>query len=85
MNAIKTCVVSTKLTEPQRNHTTAIDQEPIDTVRDLKQRPGAGIVQYGSARYPRAHCPGLLDELHIDVLSCVPSTGRFDTPPDPYC
>ena len=56
MNAITKYVVSTSLTEPEWANTTVIHHDPIETIRDLKQQPGANIVQYGSV--PPARPPG---------------------------
>ena len=52
MNAITKYVVSTSLTEPEWANTTVIHHDPIETIRDLKQQPGANIVQYGCSRRP---------------------------------
>jgi len=92
MNALPKYVVSTTLTDPQWHNTTVIDHEPIDTIRDLKQQPGADIVQYGFG--PLAHAlmaEGLLDELRlwvhpffigtgtaVDLLYRPGSSGTFD-------
>jgi dihydrofolate reductase len=92
MNAIPKYVVSTTLTDPQWHNTTIIDHDPIDTIRDLKQQPGADIVQYGFG--PLSHAlmaAGLLDELRLwvhpffvgtgtasDVLYRAGSSGTFD-------
>ncbi len=48
MNSSRKYVVSTTLREPEWNNTTVIDHDPIDTIRDLKQGPGADMVQYGA-------------------------------------
>lgn len=92
MNALPKYVVSTTLTDPQWHNTTVIDHDPIDTIRDLKQQPGADIVQYGFG--PLSHAllvAGLLDELRLwvhplfagtgtpdDLLYRAGSSGRFD-------
>jgi dihydrofolate reductase len=92
MNAIGKYVVSTTLTDPQWNQTTVIDHDPIDAIRELKQKPGADIVQYGFG--PLAHAlmaAGLLDELRLwlhpffvgtgtasDLLYRTGSAGTFD-------
>ena len=92
MNAITKYVVSTSLTEPEWANTTVIHHDPIETIRDLKQQPGANIVQYGFGSL--AHdlmTNGLLDELRLWVhpffvgtstaaglLHRPGSTGMFD-------
>jgi dihydrofolate reductase len=92
MNAIPKYVVSTTLTDPQWHNTTVIDRDPIDTIRNLKQQPGADIVQYGFG--PLSHAlmaAGLLDELRLwvhpffvgsgtadDLLYRAGSSGAFD-------
>jgi dihydrofolate reductase len=76
MNALPKYVVSTTLTDPAWNNTTVIDRDPIDTIAELKQKPGAHIVQYGFGRL--AHelmANGLLDELHLWVHPFILGTG----------
>jgi dihydrofolate reductase len=68
INAMTKYVVSTTLRDPQWTNTTVIDNEPIETIRRLKEQPGADIVQYGFGRLAyelMAH--GLLDELRLWV------------------
>jgi dihydrofolate reductase len=92
INTITKYVVSTTLTDPTWVNTTVINQDPIGTVAELKQLPGADIVQYGFG--PLAHAlmaAGLLDELRLwvhpffvgtgnptDLLFRAGSTGRFE-------
>ena len=92
MNEIKKYVVSSTLTDPQWHNTTVIDQDPIDAIRDLRQQPGAGIVQYGFGQLSHAlMTAGLLDELRLwvhpffvgtgtasDLLYRAGSAGTFD-------
>ena len=76
MNALPKHVVSTTLTDPQWNNTTVINHDPIDAVRDLKQQPGADIVQYGFG--PLSHAlmtAGLLDELRLWLHPVFVGTG----------
>ncbi len=76
MNALPKYVVSTTLTDPQWHNTTVIDHDPIETVRDLKQQPGADIVQYGFG--PLSHAlmaAGMLDELRLWVHPFFVGTG----------
>jgi dihydrofolate reductase len=92
MNALPKYVVATTLTDPQWHNTTVIDHDPIDAIRNLKQQPGADIVQYGFG--PLSHAlmaAGLLDELRLwlhpffvgtgtasDLLYRAGSTGSFE-------
>ncbi|HZJ05364.1 MAG TPA: dihydrofolate reductase family protein [Nocardioidaceae bacterium] len=76
MNALPKYVVSTSLTDPQWNNTTVIDQDPIGSIRQLKQQPGADIVQYGFG--PLSHAlmaADLLDELRLWVHPFFVGTG----------
>jgi dihydrofolate reductase len=76
MNAIPKYVVSTTLTDPQWHNTTVIDHDPIEAVRNLKQQPGADIVQYGFGSLSRAlMAAGLLDELRLWVHPFFLGTG----------
>jgi dihydrofolate reductase len=77
INAITKYVVSTTLTQPEWANTTVIDHDPIEAIRDLKQQPGADIVQYGFG--PIAHAlmaEGLLDELRLWVHPFFVGTGN---------
>jgi len=76
MNALPKYVVSTTLTDPQWHNTTVIAHDLIEAIRDLKQQPGAGIVQYGFG--PVSHAlmaAGLLDELRLWVHPFFTGTG----------
>jgi dihydrofolate reductase len=92
INAMAKYVVSTTLTDPEWHNTTVIDHDPVQAVRELKQQPGADIVQYGFG--PISHAlmaEGLIDELRLwvhpffvgsgtadDALYRSGSTGRFE-------
>ena len=68
MNALPKYVVSTTIDGSQWQHTTVIDHDPVEVIRELKEQPGADIVQYGFG--PLAHAlmaAGLLDELRLWV------------------
>ena len=92
MNALPKYVVSTTLTDPDWHNTTVIDSDPVEAVRDLKQQPGADIVQYGFGSVSHAlMAAGLLDELRLwvhpffvgtgtagDLIHRAGSAGRFD-------
>ncbi|HEY4453090.1 MAG TPA: dihydrofolate reductase family protein [Pseudonocardiaceae bacterium] len=88
MNALPKYVVSTTLTDPAWHNTTVVHTDPIEAIRELTQRPGADIVQYGFG--PLSHAlmaAGLLDELRLwmhpffvgkgDQLYQAGSTGSF--------
>ena len=61
-------VVSTTLCEPDWQPTIVIDHDPVETIRDLKEQPGADIVQYGFGRLAHELMgAGLLDELRLWV------------------
>jgi dihydrofolate reductase len=68
MNELPKYVVSTTSDGSQWQHTTVIDHDPVEAIRELKEQPGADIVQYGFG--PLAHSlmdAGLLDELRLWV------------------
>jgi dihydrofolate reductase len=76
MNALPKYVVSTTLTNPKWNNTTVIDHDPIDAIADLKQQPGADIVQYGFGQLTHElMAKGLLDELRLWVHPFILGTG----------
>lgn len=79
MNALPKYVVSSTLTEAAWNNTTIISSDPIDTVRALKESPGADIVQYGFGPLSRALlAEGLLDELRLWVHPFLLGTGTSE-------
>jgi dihydrofolate reductase len=79
MNTIPKYVVSTTLTDPQWHNTIVIDQDPVETVRDLKERPGADIVQYGFGRLAHAlMAAGLLDEFRLWIHPFFIGAGTAD-------
>jgi dihydrofolate reductase len=92
MNSLPKYVVATALTDPQWHNTTVIDHDPIETIRELKEQPGADIVQYGFGRLSHAlMAAGLLDELRLwlhpffvgsgtasDLLYRAGSSGSFE-------
>jgi dihydrofolate reductase len=76
MNALPKYVVATTLTDPQWHNTTVIDHDPIESIRALKQQPGADIVQYGFGALSHAlMAAGLLDELRLWVHPVFVGTG----------
>lgn len=76
MNGLPKYVVSTTLTNPRWHNTTVIDHDPIESIRGLKQRSGADIVQYGFGALSHAlMAAGLLDELRLWVHPVFAGTG----------
>src|SRR5215813_6323096 len=68
INAMTKYVVSSTLEDAPWKNTTVIDGDAIDTIRQLKQQPGADIVQYGFGRLAYELMEhGLLDELRLWV------------------
>lgn len=79
MNALPKHVVSSTLTDPEWHNTIVINSDPIGAIRDLKQQPGADIVQYGFGRLSRALvAEGLLDELRLWVHPFLLGVGSPD-------
>jgi dihydrofolate reductase len=79
MNALPKYVVSTTLTDPTWNNTTVIGSDPVGAVRELKQQPGADIVQYGFGVVSHAlMAAGLIDELRLWVHPFVVGTGTTE-------
>lgn len=79
INAITKYVVSSTLTDPRWHNTTVIDRDSIGTIGELKQQPGADIVQYGFGRLAHAlMAEGLLDELRLWVHPFLVGTGAAD-------
>jgi dihydrofolate reductase len=77
MNALPKYVVAATLTDPQWHNTMVIDHDPIEVIRDLRQQPGADIVQYGFGRLSHAlMAAGLLDELRLWVHPFFVGTGK---------
>jgi dihydrofolate reductase len=79
MNALPKYVVSSTLTEPAWHNTIVIDRDPVEAVRELKEQPGADIMQYGVGRLTHALMgAGLLDELRLWVHPFMLGTGTTD-------
>jgi dihydrofolate reductase len=77
MNALTKYVVSTTLRDPAWQNTSVIDDDPIGTIRALKEQPGADIVQYGFGRLAHAlMAADLLDELRLWVHPFFVGTER---------
>jgi dihydrofolate reductase len=68
INSMDKYVASSTLESPEWTNTTVIDGDPVETIRGLKEQPGANIVQYGFGRLSFALMEhGLLDELRLWV------------------
>ncbi len=79
MNALPKFVVSSTLGEPTWTNTTVISDDPMGTIREMKVRSGADIVQYGFGPVARALMgEGLLDELRLWVHPFILGTGTPD-------
>lgn len=76
MNAVSKYVVSSRLTGPAWTNTTVIASDPLGAIRELKDQPGADIVQYGFGPLARdLVAEGLLDELRLWVHPFMLGTG----------
>jgi dihydrofolate reductase len=92
MNALPKYVVSTTLSNPTWQPAVVIDHDPIEAIQELKDQPGANIVQYGFGRLSHElMAAGLLDEVRLwvhpffvgsgtasDLLYRPGSSGSFD-------
>jgi len=77
MNRLPKYVVSNTLTEATWNPTTVLRGDPVQTVADLKGRPGRELQIHGSARLGDALLlAGLIDTLRLVVAPTVLRAGR---------
>ncbi|TMR99995.1 dihydrofolate reductase family protein [Nonomuraea basaltis] len=77
MNALPKYVVSNTLTEGTWHPTTVLKGDPLQTVAELKARPGRELQIHGSARLADALLPaGLIDTLRLVVAPTVLRAGR---------
>ncbi|WP_280419929.1 dihydrofolate reductase family protein [Nocardia carnea] len=77
MNALPKYVVSNTLTAGSWNPTTLLPGDPIDTVAELKNRPGRELQIHGSARLgDHLLSAGLVDIVRLAVAPAVLRTGR---------
>ncbi|MFF5244411.1 dihydrofolate reductase family protein [Streptosporangium sp. NPDC000095] len=86
MNALPKYVVTNTLTEGSWHPTTVLRGDPIQTVGELKARPGRELQIHGSARLGNALlAAGLVDTLRLVVAPAVTGSGRrlFDQPSRP--
>jgi dihydrofolate reductase len=77
MNALPKYVVSNTLTEGTWHPTTVLKGDPVQTVAELKTRPGRELQIHGSARLGNALLSAsLIDTLRLVVAPTVLRTGR---------
>jgi dihydrofolate reductase len=77
MNGLPKYVVSNTLTEATWHPTTVLKGDPVQTVAELKARPGRELQIHGSARLGDALlAAGLIDTLRLVVAPTVLRTGR---------
>ncbi|WP_440073972.1 dihydrofolate reductase family protein [Streptosporangium sp. OZ121] len=86
MNSLPKYVVTSTLTEGNWHPTTVLRGDPIQTVGELKARPGRELQIHGSARLGNALlAAGLVDTLRLVVAPAVTGSGRrlLDHPSGP--
>ena len=86
MNALPKYVVTNTLTEGSWHPTTVLRGDPIQTVGELKARPGRELQIHGSARLGNALlAAGLVDTLRLVVAPTISGSGRrlLEHPSDP--
>ncbi|MFA1545009.1 dihydrofolate reductase family protein [Actinomadura chokoriensis] len=77
MNTLPKYVVSNTLTEGAWHPTTVLKGDPVQTIGELKARPGRELQVHGSARLGGALLEaGLVDTLRLVVAPTVLRTGR---------
>jgi dihydrofolate reductase len=77
MNALPKYVVSNTLTEGTWSPTTVLKGDPVQTVAELKARPGRELQIHGSAHLGDALLQaGLIDTIRLAVAPTVRRTGR---------
>lgn len=77
LNNVEKYVVSSTMTEPGWQSSTVLSGDPIENVREIKQRPGKDIVLTGSITLTHALiAAGLVDEYRLFVYPVVQGRGR---------
>src|SRR5918997_628498 len=77
LDRVQKYVVSSTLTEPGWQHTTVLDGDPVERVRELKQQQGADIVVTGSITLCHTLIDaGLVDEYRLFTYPAVQGRGR---------
>jgi len=77
LNNVDKYVVSSTLTDPGWQNSTVLSGDPVEKVRDIKERPGKDIVLTGSITLTHAViAAGLVDEFRLFVYPVVQGRGR---------
>ena len=77
MNSLPKYVVTNTLTEGSWHPVTILTGDPVETVGELKSRPGRELQVHGSARLGNALlAAGLVDTLRLVVAPVVAGSGR---------
>jgi dihydrofolate reductase len=76
MNSMRKYVFSSTLKDPEWSNTTVVEGDAVAAIRELKEQPGEGIVQYGYGPITRAMIANdLLDELRLWVHPLLVGNG----------
>jgi dihydrofolate reductase len=77
LNKVQKYVVSSTMTDPQWQHTTVLDGDPVTEVSVLKKQPGQDIVVTGSITLCHTLIDaGIVDEYRLFVYPVVQGRGR---------
>jgi dihydrofolate reductase len=77
LNQVAKYVVSSTMTEPEWQNTTVVSDDPLGTIRTLKDQPGKDIVVTGSITLCHALiAEGLVDQYRLFVYPVVQGRGR---------
>ena len=77
LNQVQKYVVSSTMTDPQWQNSTVLSGDPVDQVRELKEKPGQDIVVTGSITLCHTLiAAGLVDEYRLFVYPVVQGRGR---------
>ena len=83
LNQVEKFVVSSTMTDPGWQNSTVLSGDPVEQVRDLKQRDGKEIVVTGSIMLCHALIgAGLVDQYRLFVYPVVQGRGRRLFPED---
>jgi dihydrofolate reductase len=76
INSMRKYVFSSTLKDPEWANTTVVDGDAVQAIRELKDQPGEGILQYGYGPITRAMIANdLLDELRLWVHPLIVGKG----------
>lgn len=77
LNQMQKWVVSSTMTDPQWQHSTVLDGDPVAQVRALKEQPGKDLVVTGSITLCHALIEaGVVDQYRLYVYPVVQGRGR---------